>query len=210
MTEQNPDHDIEFFWLNFKQSMLNFYKSYEKQFKQRDITTWSSVLNKLQSEQKYLLIERQIRDYMICYGIDVIRSASHYHLGILKSNVHRWDLLSKQFGLLKEHPEYAITFHTRTMFHTCLEISFALNKSGIRLDLFDDIELIIIQENIAYFIEMAILWGKSSIFDILLKNHKTETVNELKKKYGDDVFQGVHIETLKGKTLLKFLDKHER
>lgn len=204
-----PDHHIEQFWMDFKQSMCNFYKAFDSKFMKRDITTWSSLLNELQSKQKYGLIERQIRDYIICYGIDVMRSGSRYHLGILKSNVHRWDLLSQKYALLNSDNESPET-HTRNMFQTCLEICFTLDKSKIRLDCFDDIEMIVIQENISILITMALEWNKPSILDILLKYHKEKVMSELRDMVGnendfDDLFKGISLDALKGKTLLKLL-----
>ena len=42
----NPDHDIEEFWLSFKQSMIHFYQVNKLPY--RPIENWSSTLNNLQ------------------------------------------------------------------------------------------------------------------------------------------------------------------
>ena len=78
-----PDHDIETFWIAFKQSMINFYAL--KTIPSRDIQRWSDNLNFLQAGQFYSKIEKRIYNYITLYGLDLLRSGSRYYLGILIS-----------------------------------------------------------------------------------------------------------------------------
>ena len=89
----NPDHHIEDFWLSFKTSMINFYNQYK--YIKRPIDYWSDNLNKLQKNKDYQSIEVNIRDYMSLYAIDLLRCNSTYHVGILTTNIKRWNIISE-------------------------------------------------------------------------------------------------------------------
>lgn len=86
---EKPDKEIEEFWLGYKVSMSNFYNRYN--IPSRPIEYWSSILNKLQSQENYLKIERNIRDYMLLYSIDIIRYGAYYYGNILHTNMKRWN-----------------------------------------------------------------------------------------------------------------------
>lgn len=208
-----PDYPIEQFWLYFKKSMINFYNVHAHKIIRRDLDKWSDVLNKLQKNQHYTQIERQIRDYMICYGIDVMRCGNGYHIGLLGTNIKRWDKLSNDYKLSEEKcdtiycQEKCVYFDiSRRLFQCCLEICIALNKDGINFsDLLQDVELIIIQRNIQPLLEIADTIKKSCIYDILIKNVRWLLIYEIKNKYGNDVFNNICVNTMRGKTISKLV-----
>jgi hypothetical protein len=88
----NPDHHIEEFWISFKRSMNNFYEEFK--CPSRPINFWSNNLNELQKNHDYKLIEINIRDYMSLYAIDLLRNNTIYHIGILITNIKRWNNIS--------------------------------------------------------------------------------------------------------------------
>jgi hypothetical protein len=156
-----PDHDIEQYWLSFKQSMTNFYAL--KTIPPRDIQAWSANLNLLQSEQKYTRIEKQIYNYMTLYGLDLLRVGSRYHLSILITNIRRWDKIAARHKILQSgHQDNIITI--------LLEIAASFIKSGIDFDrLFDDIELYLIHNDYTKLVDYSIKNNKPAILDRLIK-----------------------------------------
>jgi hypothetical protein len=90
-----PDYDIEQFWLGFKQSMTNFYEM--NKIIARPLADWSAKLNKYQLLRQYDKIEQSIMNYITLYGIDVIRLNNSYYMGILMSNLKRWDKIAKKY-----------------------------------------------------------------------------------------------------------------
>ena len=69
---EKPDHEIEQFWLSYKQSMFNFYnlstrkEQYIENIKtrlHRPINQWCDYLNGLQLIQKYDEIEENIHSF---------------------------------------------------------------------------------------------------------------------------------------------------
>ena len=107
----NPDHDIEEFWLSFKQSMIHFYN--EHKIPPHPIVEWSSILNNFQSQKLYLEIEEHIRKYLTLYAIDIMKfnglrekSNLTYHPHILISNIKRWNKLSKFYNFVNNDKKY--------------------------------------------------------------------------------------------------------
>lgn len=225
MNNNNPDYHIEQFWLHFKTSMQNFYDSFGGKLKPRNLEKWSMILNDLQHKKKYKKIERLIRDYMICYGIDVMRCGSTYHIGILGTNIKRWDKLTTQYKMTTNYnfenessgensgnkflcSEQQCIYYGigRSLFQSCLEICIALQKDGIDLSgLMEDIELVVIQQNILPLLQVYFITRKISIFDILLKNIKSFFIQELINEYGIELFKNIDIQTIRGKTIAKLL-----
>lgn len=222
MEAESPDYHIEQFWMQFKTSMSNFYSSHKRDqqcMATRDLERWSRGLNQLQHNKKYSQIERQIRDYMICYGIDVMRCGSGYHIGILGTNIKRWNKVSSNYKLGDAtHTNTNATIHmrcfsdcvyydlSRALFQCCLDICIALNKDGLDIgNAMQDVELIVIQRNILPLLDMAATTRKSCIYDILIRHVKWLLIDEIKNEYGEDIFKGIGLETLRGKTLAKLL-----
>ena len=57
MSDKAFDHELEDFYLTFKQSMINFYK---KHTMIRPIKQWRIRLNQLQSNKRYSCIQKLI------------------------------------------------------------------------------------------------------------------------------------------------------
>lgn len=192
-----PDHDIEQFWLSLKQSMINFYSL--KLIPSRDINSWSTTLNQLQFAKRYSRIEKQIYNYITLYGLDLLRSGSRYHIGILITNIRRWDKLSAQHKILQsDHEDNIITI--------LLEIAASFIKSGTEFDgLFNDIELYLIHDDYSKLIDYALKHRKTAILDRLIKyNHHAvgESIIELT---GDD-FSDFLAAKISGKKLFEKLN----
>ena len=89
----NPDKNIEYFLLNFKISMNNFFKAVNQTNYQ--VVLWSEYLNMLQSNKDYQKIEIKIREYMSEYAIKLMKEGNCYHMGILITNIKRWNKISE-------------------------------------------------------------------------------------------------------------------
>ena len=173
-----PDHDIEQFWLAFKQSMTNFYAL--KTIPSRDIQTWSDNLNLLQSGQRYSRIEKQIYNYITLYGLDLLRSGSRYHIGILITNIRRWDKVAAQHKILQSaHEDNIVTI--------LLEIASSFIKSGTEFaGLFEDLELYMIHDDYTRLIDYSIKNRKSTILDRLIKFNYLAVSDSLAELTGHD------------------------
>ena len=182
--------------------MCNFYDTYN--IPARNITKWSDTLNELQKLKKYNLIERQIMDYITCYGLDIIKSGSGYHLSILHTNIKRWNKLSS------EHKIFTNARY-KNLFYTCIEISYYLYKSHIDFkEVFEDIEIIVINNNIENILKLAINYTKQAIIDKLLEYDKylvIDTINNMAIKTNINTHY-IDIKTLTSKTILKLFLNH--
>jgi hypothetical protein len=157
----NPDHNIEQYWLDFKQSMINFYNTHY--MPPRPYTVWSTNLNKLQQESKYDIIETSIRDYISLYAIDVLRFQSNYHMGILVTNIKRWNELSTKYNF--NSPEKYVN-----MIFLLIDIYNTLTNKCTFIDddiksLFSMIELYILYDNFNVLIDYSIMHKKQSMLD---------------------------------------------
>jgi hypothetical protein len=189
-----PDHDIEQFWLSFKQSMTNFYAL--KIIPARDIPSWSEKLNLLQSEQRYSRIEKQIYNYITLYGLDVLRSGSRYYLGILISNIRRWDKIAARHKILQSN-------HEDNIITILLEIAASFIKSGAEFDgLFNDPELYIINDDYTRLIDYALKHGKAAILDRLIKFNYL-AVNEILIELTGENYSEFLANGISGKKLLE-------
>ena len=189
-----PDHDIECFWLAFKQSMTNFYAL--KSLPPRDIEAWSALLNQLQAASKYSKIEKQIYNYITLYGLDLLRSGSRYHLSILISNIRRWDRIAASHKILQsEHEDNIVTI--------LLDIAASFIKSGQDFEgIFNDIELYMIHEDYTRLIAYAIKHNKSVILDQLIKYNYLAVGTALDEVIGND-FMEFLVSKISGKKLLE-------
>ena len=101
--DEKPDYYIEQFWLNFKDSMINFY--HEKNIN-RPIKYWSDELNKLQQLKLYDEIQNKIRNYISLYAIDLMKDNNKYDADILITNVKRWNKIADKYNFEKEDSFY--------------------------------------------------------------------------------------------------------
>ena len=175
----NDDHDIEQFWLLFKQSMLNFYGITEHRIMRRPIEKWSDTLNELQREKKYSDIEEAIHNYISLYAMDLIRCCSHYHINILNTNIKRWNRVAANYKCLElakdDHKTY---FNCVFML---LDICSMLLDQGNNdvVDLFSQYELYILNFDYTPLIKYAVEHNKVGMLDKLLKYDYFGTLNVL-------------------------------
>ena len=176
----NPDHHIEEFWLSFKTSMINFYNQYKNTTcLNRPIDYWSDNLNKLQKNKDYQLIEVNIRDYMSLYAIDLLRTNSNYHIGILTTNIKRWNIISDSRFDMCDIKYINIVFLLLDIYNI-LTNKCSISDKEIEI-LFSMIEIYIIHEDFKIFIDYAILNNKPGIIDKIKDyEEKNENINTIK------------------------------
>jgi hypothetical protein len=162
--EKNVDYDIEQFWLGFKTSMINFYNT---QLITRPIINWSNHLNSLQSEKKYEEIEHCITKYISLYALDLMRIDSGYNIGILNTNIKRWDKISNKYKIFSSRTSYNKGCNLIT---TLLDIYTLLtNKDKLNRQIFNQVELFIIFGDFGDLIKFSRYHDIPSIIDKLLK-----------------------------------------
>ncbi len=98
-----PDKNTEFFWYNFKESILNLLNLLQNNnLKLKYSTKWndimnhltetSNLLNKLQKEEKYDQIILVIQKYIfIIARVLFIPYTNYYHFNIFITNLKRWE-----------------------------------------------------------------------------------------------------------------------
>ena len=160
MNPNNKDYEIEMFWYDFKKSMILYYKN---KLINRPIDLWSNNLNLLQSEKKYEEIELSIRNYISLYGIDLLRGRNDYEIGILLTNIKRWNNLTNKYNFESSNIKY------HNIIFLLLDIfQILLYKNDNEIDkLFGEIELYIIYHNFEPLIDYSIKYNKASILDKL-------------------------------------------
>ena len=81
-----PDKDLEYFWLSFKSSIYQSLNDIER----NNIDQLSNKLNLLQSEKRYVEIEKYIKEHLESFCYNLILSNDSYHLRLLNTNIKRW------------------------------------------------------------------------------------------------------------------------
>lgn len=84
--KEEPDHEMEEFWVGFKICIHNLYKSLGREY----VDEWSSKLNALKGEKRFEDIKTAIREY-ICIVAKDIKHANNYHYKIFMNYVKRWE-----------------------------------------------------------------------------------------------------------------------
>ncbi len=96
-----PDKNVEFFWYNFKESILNLLNKIKNE-NLRYSTKWDDImnhlnetsnqLNKLQIEEKYDEIISVIQNYIYLMArVLFIPYTNYYHFNIFITNLKRWE-----------------------------------------------------------------------------------------------------------------------
>lgn len=184
MNINNPDYDIEEFWLGFKQSMENFYKSFN--ITSRPIQIWSKNLNNFQKNKKYLEIEECILNYISLYAIDIMKSMNGYHMNILESNVKRWNKLSNKFSFNNSNIKYHnIIFLLIDIYTSSYSKHLSDNTSSDFSNIFSQVELFIIYQDFTNLIEFSINNNNPSIIEKLQKF--TDIKKNIKNIYQIDI-----------------------
>ncbi len=106
---ENPDIDIENFWLTFKCCIVNFYKFCNKEI---NIDEMSNQFNKLQQKRDYREIELRINSFIIdIIGVlfdnisKIYNSQYIYHSRIIITNLKRWMNIREKKLFVKEDIE---------------------------------------------------------------------------------------------------------
>ena len=161
LNKNDVDYEIELFWYSFKQSMLNFYKSVNRSYRQ--VEDWSNILNKFKLEKNYTEIESKIRDYITIYSFHLIKySKSSYHDdSILMTNIKRWNRISEKFNFIQSSRHSTIL----TLFIVYLEFKKA-NRYDFLLTL-PSIDTLIEQNNFDEFIKYSLENDKPKILELL-------------------------------------------
>ena len=166
---QNVDYEIEQFWLGFKGSMNNFYQKHTQI--NRPIQKWSDHLNMLQKLQNYEGIEESIVKYISLYSIDLMRTHNSYYIGILNTNIKRWDKICNKYKIFVKRNNYN---NGCNLIITLLDIYFILIlKKKIEPSIFDELELFIFFHDFRSLIIYARDQKIPSIIDKLLKYNES-------------------------------------
>ena len=198
---QNVDHDIEQFWLGFKTSMKNFYKGRDIN---RPIDSWSTNLNALQSLKQYESIESCITKYISLYAIDLMRNDNFYAIGILNSNIKRWDKISNKYKIFDGRDK---TNKGCNLITTLLSIYTILkDKDKMDKQIFDQLELFIFFGDFREIIQYARDVELPSIIDKLLK-FDPKIFNQVKEVFWLDESMKYPISAMK---IFRHLDIKEK
>jgi len=150
------DNEIEEFYINFRNSMFNFYK--EHSFT-RPLKQWSDKLNAYQKQQDYELIEETIIKIISLYACDLMRVGSDYNVNILNSNIKRWNRISKN------------NISSSNLIFVLHEIYCVFEKNRDVNDyhfLFHQLELYLIYKDFTQLIEYSVEKGTISVLDKLM------------------------------------------
>ena len=168
MSQKPFDYELENFYLNFKQSMINFYRNHTLT---RPINQWSYRLNDLQSKKKYSDIQKLIVKIISLYAIDIMRTCDAYAAGILETNIKRFNRVSKGTLVNGEYTMELIEYDNNIVF-----LLFDIFKTALKNDSLDDlkplfiqVELYLLYEDYTPLIEYAMNNNKLNILDKLFK-----------------------------------------
>ena len=168
MSAKAVDYELEEFYINFKQSMLNFYRNHSFT---RPIEQWSIRLNHLQSKKKYSNIQKLIVKIISLYAIDLMRTCDTYNAGILETNIKRFNRICKGIDSLEGFSMELINYNDNIVF-----LLFDIFRSIIKNDgldvlkpLFVQVELYLLYEDYTSLIEYAMNNNKINILDKLFK-----------------------------------------
>jgi hypothetical protein len=178
--EGAPDHEIEQFWLAFKQSMVNFYGLKDCMVLRRPIQKWSDQLNLLQSQRRYAEIEEAIMQYISLYAMDLLKVCNFYYINILETNIKRWNKIASKFKC-----EFGEKDKSEKGYYNCvfmlLDICYLLLKNGNPdvIDLFSQYELCVLYHDYSHLIQYAVKHNKVGMLDKLLNYDYYGTISVL-------------------------------
>lgn len=200
-----PDAHLEQFWITFKDSIKNLYRSKRMNTDQIEcLDAVSKHLNTLQKEKKYKEIETQINAYIINFSKIVIKYGDLYYASLFKTNLKRWKNITTHTIDNIYISLFECLFHllnTKTQTKKIKEfIQYIRNiihlddkqKDNFDSSVFDDLT------------EFAIKTGKPSVLDILSEYH--DVIDYVNAVYGLTL-----MEETKGlkitRTLIKFIER---
>ena len=196
----NPDKEIEEFWLGFKQSMINFYK--ENDNLKRPIHYWCNVLNAYKAKQNYEKIEENIKKYISLYAIDLLRTNNRYNINILNSNISRWNKLSNKYAFSTKEKSYCNFIFVLLDIYKSINRSSLNNKKQINInEIFGQFDLMLLYQDYSPLTKFAVINKKPNILDKLFEFD--ETIYEIFiKEFNLDVPKKCKI---KGQKLMKLI-----
>ena len=168
MTNTPIDHELEEFYLGFKQSMINFYNQHSIT---RPIEVWSDRLNTFQDNQNYKKIHELIVKIISLYAIDIMRTCDCYNSGILETNIKRFNRVSKQTMEDGEFTIELIEYNSNIVF-LLYDIFRSISKTDSLEELkplFVQVELYLLYEDYTFLIEFAMKKNRLVILDKLFK-----------------------------------------
>ena len=178
----NPDYMIEHFWLDFKASMINFYQV--TKIPSRPINYWSNDLNILQSLKQYIKIKDNINNYISLYAFDVMRCQSFYYIGILMTNIKRWDIISEEFNNMNY---YNIIHILVDIYHNLLKNTNNSEETTEINNLFSIFEIYIINKDFTQLISYSVENNKPNIIDKLKQSNEVNITRYIKSLYRIDI-----------------------
>lgn len=154
-----PDKDIEIFWYSLKSMVMNTFEDQPP----IDLDNYSQTLNKLQSKEKYLEIEKQIIEYIshIC-RIYVVYKCSEYNCNLLHTQLKRWSNIAKKYDIFnstnshKTHKDCCIFFIYLKYFRydDSPEMNDFFNKLSVDSEIdIENLVMICIKYNYIYFLD---------------------------------------------------------
>ncbi len=174
----DPDYHIEEFWYSFKHSIINFYISIRKPYEH--IHNWSSLLNSLKKEKKYLEIEKNILEFMGIYALELMKNKNTlYYDEILITNIKRWNKLSIKFNFSTS------INHTKIihLFFVIKEIKSDKNLINYLEGIINQIDKILETSDFDQFIKLGMENNKVKILDEIRKIPNYNFVSNLKRLY---------------------------
>lgn len=196
LNKNDPDYQIELFWYGFKESMINFYKTYD--ISSTHINEWSTKLNYLKQNKKYNDIESNIRYYMSQYAFQLAKQInSNYYDQILISNIKRWNKISNYYK-----------FKTSDKYNKIILLFYIYNeiKQDIESNYFhiiNSIDYTNVSNDFDSIIYYAIKFNKSKILEKLRLVQGHNIVNDIKRLYPDLIIQNENIKMNKLCVLIK-------
>ena len=173
----DPDYHIEEFWYSFKNSIINFYTSIKKSY--IHVNNWSSLLNLLKKEKKYLEIEKNILEFMGIYALELMKNKNTlYYDEILITNIKRWDRLSLKFN-------FSSSINHSKIIHLFIVIKEIKSDKNISkyLDEIEQVEKILETNNFDQLIKIGLENNRVKILDEIRKIPNYDFITNLKRLY---------------------------
>jgi hypothetical protein len=206
--KNNPDYEIEQFWLSIKCNIINFYTKYSGYtYEIETLHTFSNQLNTLQKEEKYIEIANAIESYILRFTFQVIQSKDKYMFHILESNIKRWGklLLNKSIFQTNHNSDPSCYMDILTMYIGIYKSLFKhIDSDPLFYDIFENIETIHTTQKYGIYIEIAIQYGIPSILEKL--QDTLDISHYIATKYNIDISI---VKEMKSKKLLKLLSLHK-
>lgn len=190
----NPDREIENFWLTFKCCLKNFYKHCDVEINLEEI---SDKLNKMQRNRDYVAIEYTIQKKMCDLIIIVFKNIERlridhtfiYYLRIIITNLKRWCKIRDKKLFLKDPIEFESDYFLLLKLLSS-QVKNLENKEKVDdLIIFFDICYKGIKDHdYSFMIDYAIERRESKMLEII--NNIVEVIPYINREYNMNIFNG--------------------